>query len=224
MASQLLPALVDSLLALTPGTPAAEQPRHAIEGLLMNALSRGGREAGEQLVESLVAHGYSLERLKALPCMWRVAIPLPRVLEIWFTGGDNPVVAAVSYRVGEPWGTRAQKRAAKLQAEFYRRYELVALRDDALPPDDRLIQLVGEFEADVNNGGFGQYLANKGEARAREALACLSAIGARRTTRWLTSALEGGGGQDGLARLDEQFNEKAEDLASRAMTYLERRQ
>jgi hypothetical protein len=96
--------------------------------------------------------------------------------------------------------------------------------DGALAPDDRLVQLVGEFEADVNNGGFGQYLSNKGAARAREALACLSAIGAKRTTRWLTSALEGRRGQDGLARLDQQFCEKAEDLASLAMTYIRRRQ
>ena len=224
VASQSLPALVDSLIALTPGTPAAEQPQHAIEGLLMDALKRGGREAGEKLVESLVAHGYALDRVDALAWMWRVAIPSPRVLEIWFTGGDKPVVAAVSYRVGKPWGSKAQKRAAKLQAEFYRRYERLAPRDGALAPDDRLVQLIGEFEADVNNGGFGQYLSNKGAARAREALACLSAIGAKRTTRWLTSALEGRRGQDGLARLDQQFYEKAEDLASLAMSYIRRRQ
>jgi len=190
----------------------------------MDALKSGGREAGEKLVESLVAHGYALERVDALACMWRVAIPSPRVLEIWFTGGDKLVVAAASYRVGKPWGSKAQKRAARLQAEFYRRYERLAPGDGALAPDDRLVQLVGEFEADVNNGGFGQYLSNKGAARAREALACLSAIGAKRTTRWLTSALEGRRGQDGLARLDQQFCEKAEDLASLAMTYIRRRQ
>lgn len=190
----------------------------------MDALESGGREAGEELMESLVTHGYTLERLHALPCMWRVPISLPRVLEIWFTGADKPVVAAVSYRVGKPWGSKAQKRALKLQAEFYRRYELLALRDGALSPNDRLIQLIGEFEADVNNGGFGQYLSNKGAAQAREALDCLHAIGAKRTTQWLTSALEGRLGKDGLAHLDRQFNEKAEDLASLAMTFIGRRQ
>ena len=217
-----LPVLVDSLVSLAPGTEAAEQPQRAIESLLMGALRTGGRQAGEKLVESLGAHGYSVERLDALPCMWRVAIPSPRVLEIWFTGGDNPVIAAVSYRLGKPWGTRAQKTAAKFQAEFYRRYERLAPHDDTLSSDDRLIQLVGEFEADLNNGGFGQYLDNKGEARAREALACLTAIGAKRTARWLASALEGRGGADGLARIDEQFNEKAEDLASMAMGHIMR--
>lgn len=216
-----MPSLVDSLVALTPGTPAADPLQHAIEGLLMGALRSGGREVGERLVESLAAHGYALERLDALPSMWRVAIPPPRVLEIWFTGGEEPGVAALSYRVGKPWGSKAQKNAAKLQAEFYRRYELLALREGTLPADDRLIQLIGEFEADVSNGGFGQYLGNKGAARAREALASLSAIGARRTSRWLASALENRHGEDGLARLDEQFNEKAEDLASLAMTYID---
>jgi hypothetical protein len=217
-----LPALVDSLVALVPGTPAAKQHQHAIEGLLMDALRSGGRQAGEKLVESLVVHGYALERLDALPCMWRVVIPPPRVLEIWFTGGDNPVVAGLSYRTGKPWGSRAQKTAAKLQAEFYRRFERLAPQDAALSPDDRLIRIVGEFEADVNNGGFGQYLNNKGETRAHEALACLTTIGAKRTARWLASALEGRGGEDGLARLDQEFVEKAEDLASLAMRHIER--
>jgi hypothetical protein len=200
-----LPALVDALVAMTPGSPEAEPPQHAIESRLMDALRCGGRPAGEELVASLAAHGYALQRLDALSCMWRVVLPPPRVLEIWFTGGEAPVVAAVSYRVGKPWGSRTQRRAAKLQAEFYRRFEALAARDGELAPDDRLVQLVGEFEADVNNGGFGQYLDNKGAARARETLACLSTIGARRTVRWLESALAGGEAED-LARLDQEFS------------------
>ena len=205
MTSGSFGALVDALVALRPGTAAVEGPRHAIEGLLMDALRKGGRQAGERLVESLVAHGYALERLDALPCMWRVAIPQPRVLEIWFTGGDSPAVAALSYRVGKPWGGRAQKAAAKRQAEFYRRFERLAPDDPAMSPEDRLIQRVGEFEADVNNGGFGQYLGNKGEERAREALAYLSAIGAKRTAGWLESAMDADIGEDALERLDRQF-------------------
>jgi hypothetical protein len=220
MTGRSLPKLVDSLVELSPGTAEAEGPQRAIEGLLMDALRSGGREAGEKLVESLTARGYALQRIDALPCMWRIAVPSPRVLEIWFTGGDTPAVAALSYRVGKPWCSRAQKRAAKLQGEFYRRYEALARENAAPSQDDRLIQVVGEFEADVNNGGFGQYLSNKGEARAREALAGLSAIGAKRTARWLRSSLDANGGVDALARLDQQFREKAEDLASLAMAYI----
>jgi hypothetical protein len=219
MGSPTLPKLLDALVALEPGTAAAAAPQRSIETLLMDALRKGGRRAGEKRVESLAAHGYGLERLDALPCMWRVTLPPPRVLEIWFTGGDEPAVAAVSYRTGKGWGSAAQKRAARLQAEFYRRYERLSPGRARLAPADRLIQIIGELEADVSNGGFGQYVGNKGEARAREALAALSAIGAKRTARWLAAALEGGG-KKGLARLDEEFSTRGEDLASLAMTHL----
>jgi hypothetical protein len=222
MPARSLPALVDALIALPPGSAAAEQLQHGIESLLMAALRRGGREAGETLLESLAAHGHELDRLDTLPCLWRVKIPPPRVLEIWFTGGEMPLVAALSYRVGKPWGSKAQKRAAALQAEFYRRYEGIGFDDTTLPADDRIIRLVGELEADVNNGGFGQYIANKGEARAREALACLRTIGAKQTAGWLTSALEGDDAES-LTRLDQKFDEGPEDLAVKVMAYLGRK-
>jgi hypothetical protein len=189
----------------------------------MDALRSGGRRAGEGLVDSLAGHGYGLERLDALPCMWRVAIPPPRVLEIWFTGGDDPVVAAVSYRIGKPWGSRKQRSAARLQEAFYERYGELTGQGGAKSPDDRLIECIAELEADLNNGGFGQYLRNKGEDRGREAFASLAVIGAKRTGRWLASALEAGEGAASLERLDGQFNEKPEDLASLVMSYIRRR-
>jgi hypothetical protein len=216
-----LGTLVGRLLALAPGTDAADEERHRIEHLLMTALKRGGRLGGEQLVDSLVAHGYSLERVPGLPSMWRVVIPPPRVLELWFTGGDDPAVAALSYRVGKPWGTKAQKRAARLQAEFYKRYETISREGDPLSPADRLIVLVGDLEAEVNNGGFRQYLENKGTERAKEAVASLKVVGAKRTARWLSSALQLEDDAS-LDSLDQQFYEKAEDLASLVMAYLAR--
>lgn len=222
-----LTQLVDRLLALSPGSPEAKRHQQAIEHLLMATLRVDGRGAGEALVESLARSGHGLERLDALPCMWRVRIPPPRVLELWFTGGEVPAVAGLSYRVGAPWGTRAQKRAAKLQAAFYARYESLGPVTDpqgtALSPNDRLIALVGELEADVNNGGFRAYLENKGVEQAREALAVLTAIGAKRTARWLSSALEAGKDSAELERMDQQFCTKPEDLASLAMRHLERR-
>ena len=218
-----LATLVGRLLALAPGTDAAEEERFRIEHLLMAALKRGGRLEGEQLVESLGAHGHTLERIPALPCMWRVVTPPPRVLELWFTGGDDPVVAALSYRVGTPWGTKAQKRAARLQAEFYKRYESISPEGEPLSPTDRLIVLVGELEADVNNGGFGQYLGNKGTERAKEALASLKVVGAKRTARWLSSALQLADGAS-FDSLDQQFVAKPEDLPSLVMAYVARQE
>jgi hypothetical protein len=210
---------VGRLLALTPGTDAAVKEQRRIEHLLMAALRQGGRLGGEQLVDSLAAHGYTLERIPALPSMWRVVTAPPRVLELWFTGGDRPAVAALSYRVGKPWGTKKQKRAAILQAEFYKRYESACREGEPLSPLDRLIVLVGEFEADINNGGFGQYLGNKGTERAEEARASLAVVGAKRTARWLASALRLGEGAS-YDSLDQQFDDKAEDLASLVMAYV----
>jgi hypothetical protein len=221
--SQSLPALIDALVGMTPGSAGAEESQRAIESLLMDALRSGGRPAGEGLVEALSGHGYVVDRLDALPCMWRVAIPAPRVLEIWFTGGDDPAIAALSYRIGKPWGSRKQRTAAKLQEAFYDKYGQVVLQGGARSPEERLIELVGELEADVNNGGFDQYLRNKGEERGREALASLAVVGARRTGRSLASALEAGAGAAVLARLDEQFYERPEDLASLVMTCITRR-
>ena len=123
--------LVDRMVAHSPETPVAEELRHAIEGVLMGALATGGRSAGEALVQSLGAHGYVLDRLNSLPCMWNVVMPRPLVLELWFTGGEDPVVAAVSYRVGTADAKKQQMSVVKLQAEFYSRYEKLCLTDVA---------------------------------------------------------------------------------------------
>ena len=109
-----------------------------------------------------------------------------------------------------------------LEAAFYARYESLD-PVAALSEEDRLIGLVGELEADVGNGGFARYLDNKGVGRARAALAALTAIGARRTARWLSSALAAGKGSTALKTLDEQFCLEPEDLASLVMRHLERR-
>ncbi len=220
MTDAALSDLVGRLLTLRPGDSGVRNLQHAIESLLMEALRRGGRAAGETLVESLASSGHTLKRVDALPCMWRVVLAPPRVLEIWFTGGDDPVVAALSYRLGRPWGSAAQRRAAKLQAAFYTWYDRLDPTSSSLTPEERIIVLVGELEADVANGGFAQYLDNKGEARAREALECLESIGATRTARWLRSALRCGAGRQDLGKLDRQFNVRPEDLASLVMALI----
>jgi hypothetical protein len=215
---------VQRLLSVAPGSPEAEAEQHAIESLFQAVLHQGGRPAGEALVQSLAADGYVLERLDALPCMWRVGIPSPRVLELWFTGGDDPVIGSLSYRVGKPWGSSRQRAAARLQAAFYSRYEaLASSRATRLAQDDRLIVLIADLEADLNNGGFQQYLENKGVATARKTLAALTAVGAKRTAGWLRAALKSAGRREALDRLDSAFYERPEDLASIVMRDCSRR-
>ena len=213
---------VARLIELAPDSAEAETEQHAIESKLMDALAAGGREAGEALVNSLSEHDYDVVRVR--PCFWRVELPPPRVLELWFNPPQKPIIAALSYREGKPWGTPSQRRAAERQQAFYARYEALLPIEESeveqLPVDDRLIFVVGEFEADVNNGGFGQYLENKRPERAREALRYLTDIGAGRTARWLSSALEVSDDADALEKLNGQFFNKPQDLPSLVMRHL----
>jgi uncharacterized protein DUF4375 len=218
MPSSSLTPHIRRILSVAPGDPSVIEETHAISHLMIVAL-RQGRAAGERLVESLADDGFVLERVDVLPCMWLVKTPPPRVLELWFTGGEDPVIGSLSYRVGKPWGSPKQRAVLKLQTEFYSRYETLGARREAvrLTPRDRLILLVGDFEADVNNGGFDQYLGNKGLPTAREALRALKTIGAKRTAGWLTAALEAPGDREALDRLDAAFHERPEDVAALVM-------
>ena len=82
-----------------------------------------------------------------------------------------------------------------------------------LAPADRLVLLIGELEADVNNGGFDQYLTNKGRRRARAALAALRTVGARKTAGMLAKAMAPRATPAQLPALDERFYRVPEDLA-----------
>jgi hypothetical protein len=81
-----------------------------------------------------------------------------------------------------------------------------------LSRDDRLVLLIGELEADVNNGGFAQYLDNQGRRRAGAALAALRTVGAKRTARMLEQALAPGASSDRLSALADRFYAAPEDL------------
>jgi hypothetical protein len=63
------------------------------------------------------------------------------------------------------------------------------------------------------NGGFAQYLDNKGRRRAGAALAALHAVGARRTARMLEQALAPRTSATRMSTLDDRFYAVPEDLA-----------
>jgi hypothetical protein len=50
----------------------------------------------------------------------------------------------------------------------------------------------------------------------------LSTIGARRTARWLTAALAPTADPSDLEKLDQEFFERSEDLASLVMAHIEK--
>ena len=87
---------------------------------------------------------------------------------------------------------------------FYDRWaELIdADIDDpgSLDDPDRTVYLVASFEADVMNGGIGQYLANSEGAFAAATIEALKSIGARRTATCLENAAR-------LKQADESWDE-----------------
>lgn len=97
----------------------------------------------------------------------------------------------------------------------------------------RAVYLVGLLEAELMNGGFGQYLANTEGAHLDETLPILASIGAKSTRTLLVRAIALGAGAetylaawdtrpDDFLELDEEFYQSGEDLAGlTADTFLE---
>jgi hypothetical protein len=86
-----------------------------------------------------------------------------------------------------------------------------------------LVRSIGDLEADLNNGGFAQYLMNKGRSQAARVLRQLRSIGARRTAALLDSALRHPTDPNQFDRLDAAFYRRPEDLASLVMRHLAKR-
>ena len=172
--------------------------------LLMRMLNKGGLRGVERLVGALNAKGHRFQPVESGPGG-----------RFWREDADYKM-AALRY-LAVPKLTRAEIERAAVQKAFYDRYMAIGQRayrkPGPLPAVERRLLLVGELEADVNNGGFSQYLLNKGRRRARAALAALKVIGARKTARLLAQALAPSVSEAKLAALDDAFYKAPEDLA-----------
>jgi hypothetical protein len=162
---------------------------------------------------------------------WRATVPGKRMIDISVNVNRYFKSTWVKYlRVREPPRlTPRQRRIDALQQAFYAKYTAAGQRAYGkgravrLRADDRLALLIGELEADVNNGGFAQYLDNKGRRRAQEALRALKRVGARRTAGMLSAAMASDVTERRLSALDDRFYRVPEDLAVYTMRHLERR-
>ncbi len=146
-------------------------------------------------------------------------------LRISLTDDELVKSASVTWMPLPPPPKPAETHTHRLQERFYERYNAAARVAYATPPGrlpriDKLILTIGEFEADVNNGGFSQFLFNKGRRRARATVAALKQIRAPKTAAMLTSALAHSADEARLGRLDDRFNQVPEDLAVRTMKTL----
>lgn len=193
-----------------------------LEHLFMRITGAGGLRAAERAVTALNARGRRLVLVQKRTALraWREELSGGRrTLEIQLVVNRLFRSALVRYQfVRKVRLAPRQLRIHAVQEAFYARYMEVgqkAYRDPRhrLTPDDRLVLLVGELEADVNNGGFSQYLDNKGRRRARAALAALRKVGARKTARMLETAMAPHTTATQRSALDDRFYAVPEDLA-----------
>jgi Domain of unknown function (DUF4375) len=217
------------LVAMPPESASANQLRADFEHTLMRLLAGGGLRKTEQIVRDLTRSGLPLALVDKRPGhrSWTGIVP-PRNAELRITLTANRLfrTSHVSWRAMlPPASTPPQTVISSLQAAFYTRYMAAGARAYSTPPGrlapvDRLILQVGEFEADVNNGGFQQFLGNKGKRRAQATLRALRKIGAGKTLRLLATALKPSAKEAVWARLDRQYDRTGEDLAVLAMRYV----
>jgi hypothetical protein len=211
-----------------PGTRRADQARWALEHVLLKVVVREGLAA---VGRALAATGGSWVLAVRRPGARSWKAPHPR--------GTHEIVVSVtrdrvlrtalvsSLSLQERRIPPAQRARHARQEAFYARY-MAAGRvayaspqgERKLPRTERLLLRIGEFEADVNNGGFGQYLSNKGRRRAGLTLKALQAIGARRSARLLEAALRART-DAALTKLDDSFYRGYDDLAVLALDYVE---
>jgi hypothetical protein len=217
-----LGSLLRRLIALRPGTRAAGAMQIRLEQRLMRITLAGGLRAVDRAITALNARGRRLESLERAGTRRSWGEPLAngrRTLEIRVVANRHYRSTLVRYEtVRTPRLSPRQRAVHALQQAFYARYMAVGARAYRRPAPrlsrhDRLVLLIGELEADVNNGGFAQYLDNKGRRRAGAALAALHAVGARRTARMLEQALAPRTSATRMSTLDDRFYAVPEDLA-----------
>jgi len=218
-----LKRILASLVLLQPGAPATLPLRQSAERGLLELLQGEGLRGAERLVARLNAggHRFQLVQRGAGTRTWTEALEDGRrTIDIYVASRPSFNRTSLRYlKVREPPKlTPAQEKHHAAQERFFARYMAIgqkAYRDPParISPMDRCLLLVGEFEADVNNGGFSQYLDNKGTRRARAAVAALKAIGARKTAAMLSDAMKPGVTEAQLAALDDRFYKAPEDLS-----------
>jgi hypothetical protein len=214
-------SLVRKLTRLPTRSRQARELKAQLEHWLIKVIATGGLRAVTRAIATLNAHDRRFTLVGKHPAggSWREELDGWRSLEISVSTGKIFRSAGVRYEpVRTVRLTPAKRRIHALQEVFHARYMTVGQkaytnRTYRLTPTDRLLLLIGELEADVNNGGFDQYLGNKGRRRALAAMAALRTVGAQKTADMLKKAMAPGTSPAERSALDERFYKVPEDLA-----------
>ena len=210
-----------------PNSNRGDRDRWELERLLMRLLKTARLRGVEQAVRAATVPDLVAEKGVAGQRRWVAQSRAVGELSIYINSNRYFQSVSVMWKALPKPLSPAQTKKKNIQDAFYARYVAAGQRAYATPPqrisrEDRRILLVGEFEADVNNGGFSQYLGNKGRARAASTAAILREIGAKKTAAMLDAALQASADNAALSKLDDRFYRGGEDLALLSIRALER--
>lgn len=215
--------LVRAVIASPPGAATSSRAKMDLEHLLMRMLHGGGiRSVERAIAATTIDMPLSLLRQKGSR-VWSGRDDNARAnLHIGITYDRLMKSVLVSWNPVPQPPPPPRTRRDHLQAEFYERYNAAVKVAYANPPGrlsstETLILRIAEFEADVNNGGFSQFMFNKGRRRALETVRLLASIRAPKTAAMLSSALAHPDDESLLGRLDGRFYKVPEDLAVKTM-------
>jgi Domain of unknown function (DUF4375) len=223
-----LAAQIRQLQSLEPGSRSAEKRRCNLEHGLMQIVLTEGLPGVRRLVRALsVTRKFAPVFAVGSVHAWRCVVD-DNMLQLQTNTGRSVKSASISYsKRSHPRSSPGSRAQQAMQQEFYARYGVVGpagrLASSRLSSADRLVRSIGDLEADLNNGGFAQYLVNKGRSQAARVLRQLRSIGARRTAALLGSALRHPTDSVELGKLDAAYYRRPEDLASVVIQYLRKR-
>jgi hypothetical protein len=215
----------DDLTRVLEGTASFDE-RARLEHHLLTLLRADGGDAVAALLHSLPAHDFRSvdDDLTEYEARFVTAGPGPRHLVV--ATYLAPEVMWVNVTV-EDTSVEPAEPDPRHQA-FYDMWEsLLGVSDSEvakLDPVRKAVYLMARLEAEVMNGGLGQYLTNTDGVLLEDTVRCLGAIGARRTRAILLEAAALGAEaasyvaawesrSKDFERLDGQFMDSGEDLA-----------
>jgi hypothetical protein len=219
------PEAMRALIDQDPDT--GSELRAAFETWLTHAARDHGLGGVRRRVMGLNALGYDFQEVGATETSVRFSSPLPgvdRPMEVEASRTHSVASAHLSFPSND------EPPAADPRHErFYAAYEgMIGMPESQIPDLDatrRAVFLVGLLEAELNNGGFGQYLMNTEGALLEQTLEVLEQIDAPDTYRQLgevalllrESGVDPSDAWDDLGaeleELDDEFLLAAEDLA-----------
>lgn len=205
---------------------ASFEERAQLEYYIFTTLQERGIEAVTALLQSLTDHDFALVDDRTVEFETRYVSRRPDGQDIVVTIFAGPHSTSVNVTLADP-AVVVPEPDPRHQA-FYEVWEsLLGLPDSAvaeLDPKRQAVFLVGLLEAEVMNGGLGQYFANTDGVYLEPTVACLARIEAKKTRAILMAAAKLGAGaetwgavweskSEELERLDDAFLESGDDLA-----------